>query len=196
MKDKIIVYGKSSGVATTATFLGNQWWLTSKDEKLEPLYNEALYEELDYRYLCEADELILIKDLAGMMGSALECGETDIYKLLRNRLKDLNALGVKFQAKPQVLNLKARVFSNKGTQRQGSYSVWCYDNDSVWTQLFDIDGFDDAKTALHWLRVYVDFFLKHGVKVNTTLECTEDIMEQLPMSEYVDMKVEIKSQNK
>ena len=196
MKDKIIVYGKGSGVATTATFHGNQWWLTSKDEKLEPLYNEALYEELDYRYLCEADELILIKDLAGMMGSALECGETDIYKLLRNRLKDLNALGVKFQAKPQVLNLKARVFSNKGTQRQGSYSVWCYDNDSVWTQLFDIDGFDDAKTALHWLRVYVDFFLKHGVKVNTTLECAEDILEQLPMSEYVDMKVEIKSQNK
>ena len=31
----IVVYGKNSGVATTATFFGNQWWITAKDERLE-----------------------------------------------------------------------------------------------------------------------------------------------------------------
>lgn len=196
MKDKIIVYGKGSGVATTATFLGNQWWLTSKDEKLEPLYSGEPYDESDYRYLCEADELIQIKDLAAMMGCALENAAIDINEELKSRLKDLNALGVKFQATPQVMNLKVRVFSNQGTHRQGDYSVCCCNSDNVWLRLFDIDGFDDAKTALHWARVYTDFFSRHGVKVNCTLECTEDILEQLPASEYYGMKIEIENLNK
>ena len=196
MKDKIIVYGKCSGVATTATFLGNQWWVTSKDEKLEPLYEDSPYDKSDYRYLCEKDELILVKDLAGMMGCALECGETDIKEVLKSRFKDINAMGVKFQAVPQVLNLKVRVFSNKGTQRQGKYSVWCDDADSTWMRLFDLDAFEDAKTALHWSRVYIDFFMKHGVCVKATLECTEEILEQLPVSEYYGMKVEIENLNK
>ena len=30
----IVVYGKNSGVATTAAYFGNQWWITSKDERL------------------------------------------------------------------------------------------------------------------------------------------------------------------
>ena len=29
----IVVYGKNSGVATTATYFGNQWWMTAKDER-------------------------------------------------------------------------------------------------------------------------------------------------------------------
>ena len=194
MKDKIIVYGKCSGVATTATFLGNQWWVTSKDEKLEPLYENSPYDMSDYRYLCEKDELILVKDLAGMMGCALDCGETDIKEVLRSRFKDINAMGVKFQAIPQVLNLKVRVFSNKGTQRKGNFSVWCDDADSTWMRLFDIDDFDDARTALYWVRVYIDFFMKHGVKVCTTLECSEVVLEQLA-GQTSGMKVEIEDLN-
>lgn len=194
MKDKIIVYGKCSGVATTATFLGNQWWVTSKDEKLEPLYENSPYDLSDYRYLCEKDELILVKDLAGMMGCALDCGETDIKEVLRSRFKDINAMGVKFQAIPQVLNLKVRVFSNKGTQRKGNFSVWCDDADSTWMRLFDIDDFDDARTALYWVRVYIDFFMKHGVKVCTTLECSEVVLEQLA-GQTSGMKVEIEDLN-
>ena len=194
MKDKIIVYGKCSGVATTATFLGNQWWVTSKDEKLEPLYENSPYDLSDYRYLCEKDELILVKDLAGMMGCALDCGETDIKEVLRSRFKDINAMGVKFQAVPQVLNLKVRVFSNKGTQRKGNFSVWCDDADSTWMRLFDIDDFDDARTALYWVRVYIDFFMKHGVKVCTTLECSEVVLEQLA-GQTSGMKVEIEDLN-
>ena len=91
MKDKIVVYGKCSGVATIATFLGNQWWITSKDEKLEPLYEESPYDKSDYRYLCEKDELILVKDLAGMMGCALMCGDENAKEILKSSFKDINA---------------------------------------------------------------------------------------------------------
>lgn len=178
MKDKILVYGKSGGYAVVATFLGNQWWITSKDDKLEPLFDNSPYAESDYRYLCEVGELIQMRDLAGMMGSALEMPEENIKVVLTNRLKDLNMMGVKFVASVQYLNLDVRVFSNKGTKREGNYSVTCSDLDAQRT-LFDIDSFDDAKEALSWFNVYKEFFLKHGVKVCSTLHCTEDVLELL-----------------
>jgi hypothetical protein len=178
MKDKILVYGKSGGYAVVATFLGNQWWITSKDDKLEPLFDNSPYAESDYRYLCEVGELIQMRDLAGMMGSALEMPEENIKVVLTNRLKDLNVMGVKFVASVQYLNLDVRVFSNKGTKREGNYSVICSDLDAQRT-LFDIDSFDDAKEALSWFNVYKEFFLKHGVKVCSTLHCTEDVLELL-----------------
>ena len=178
MKDKILVYGKSGGYAVVATFLGNQWWITSKDDKLEPLSDNSPYAESDYRYLCEVGELIQMRDLAGMMGSALEMPEENNKVVLANRLKDLNMMGVKFVASVQYLNLDVRVFSNKGTKREGNYSVICSDLDAQRT-LFDIDSFDDAKDALSWFNVYKEFFLKHGVKVCSTLHCTEDVLELL-----------------
>ena len=178
MKDKILVYGKSGGYAVVATFLGNQWWITSKDDKLDPLFDNSPYAESDYRYLCEVGELIQMRDLAGMMGSALEMPEENIKVVLANRLKDLNMMGVKFVASVQYLNLDVRVFSNKGTKREGNYSVICSDLD-VQRTLFDIDSFDDAKEALSWFNVYKEFFLKHGVKVCSTLHCTEDVLELL-----------------
>ena len=178
MKDKILVYGKSGGYAVVATFLGNQWWITSKDDKLEPLFDNSPYAESDYRYLCEVGELIQMRDFAGMMGSALEMPEENIKVVLTNRLKDLNMMGVKFVASVQYLNLDVRVFSNKGTKREGNYSVICSDLDAQRT-LFDIDSFDDAKEALSWFNVYKEFFLKHGVKVCSTLHCTEDVLELL-----------------
>ena len=178
MKDKILVYGKSGGYAVVATFLGNQWWITSKDDKLEPLFDNSPYAESDYRYLCEVGELIQMRDLAGMMGSALEMPEENIKVVLTNRLKDLNMMGVKFVASVQYLNLDVRVFSNKGTKREGNYSVICSDLDAQRT-LYDIDSFDDAKEALSWFNVYKEFFLKHGVKVCSTLHCTEDVLELL-----------------
>ena len=178
MKDKILVYGKSGGYAVVATFLGNQWRITSKDDKLEPLFDNSPYAESDYRYLCEVGELIQMRDLAGMMGSALEMPEENIKVVLTNRLKDLNMMGVKFVASVQYLNLDVRVFSNKGTKREGNYSVICSDLDAQRT-LFDIDSFDDAKEALSWFNVYKEFFLKHGVKVCSTLHCTEDVLELL-----------------
>ena len=178
MKDKILVYGKSGGYAVVATFLGNQWWITSKDDKLEPLFDNSPYAESDYRYLCEVGELIQMRDLAGMMGSALEMPEENIKVVLTNRLKDLNMMGVKFVASVQYLNLDVRVFSNKGTKRECNYSVIRSDLDAQRT-LFDIDSFDDAKEALSWFNVYKEFFLKHGVKVCSTLHCTEDVLELL-----------------
>ena len=191
MKDKIIVYGKSGGLATIATFLGNQWWVTSKDERLAPLYDESPYGETDYRYLCETDEMIQIRDLAGMMGCALELPEDDIKMVLNNRLKDLNMMGVKFISSIQYLNLEVRVFSNEKTKRQGQFSVWCLDTDRG-VSLFDIDGFDNATEALSWVRVYMDFFLKHGVRCCTTLRCTEEVLELLN-GLTANMKIELEN---
>jgi nucleoside-diphosphate-sugar epimerase len=70
MEQKILVYGKCGGYATVATFLGNQWWVTNKDERLEPLYGDSTYDQSDYRYLCELGELVQMRDLAGMIARA------------------------------------------------------------------------------------------------------------------------------
>ena len=174
MKNKIIVYGKESGVATTATFLGNQWWVTSKDERLEPLYSGEPYDQSDYRYLCEKDELVLIRDLAGMMGCAMECGGANIKEVLKSRFKDLTALGVKFLAMPQVLNLEVSVKDGIN-----GYSATCDDGDCEWMRFFEIDRQESAKQAWEKVRAYIDFFLRHGVKVQTHLTCRGEIMDEL-----------------
>ena len=189
MEHKIIVYGKSGGYALIVTFLGNQWWITTKDETLEPLCDSTCYGEPDHRYLCQVGETIQMRDLAGMMGCALEMPEDDIKEVLARRLKDLNMMGVKFISSAQYLNLKIRVFSNEKTKRQGKFSLWCSDTDRD-IQLFNIDGFEDVKEALNWAKVYVEFFLKHGVKCNYTLRCTEDVLEVLG-GETNGMKVKI-----
>ena len=191
MENKIIVYGKSSGVATIATFLGNQWWVTNKDEKLEPLFDDSPYSELDYRYLCEVGELVQMRDLAGMMGAALEMPEDDIKDVLNNRLKELNMMGVKFVSSAQYLNIDVRIFSNKGTKREGEFSVMCNDTDRE-VGLFDLDSFSDAKDALNWAKAYVEFFLKHGVRVCATLKCTEDVLELLD-GQISGLKIEIEN---
>lgn len=189
MERKIVVYSKCGGFAVIATFLGNQWWITSQNDKLEPLYDNSPYAEDDYRYLCEVGELIQIRDIAGMMGSALEMPEDNIKVVLSNRLKALNMMGVKFVSAAQYLTLEVRVFSNKGTKRKGKYSVICSDQD-IQKTLFDIDGFDDAKEALSWFNVFKDFFQRHGVKCCCTLLCNEDVLELLN-GQTSGMKIEI-----
>ena len=189
MEHKILVYGKCGGYATVATFLGNQWWVTNKDERLEPLYDKDTFVEYDYRYLCEDGELIQMRDLAGMMGCAVQYAEDDVKVVLANRLKDLNMMGVKFVSSAQYLNIKVHVFENKGTSRKGKYSVLCSDTDRDML-LFDIDSLDDVRTSMKFVRAYMDFFLKHGVKVCATLHCTEDVLEQLN-GLTTNMKIEI-----
>ena len=184
MEHKILVYGKCGGYATVATFLGNQWWVTNKDERLEPLYGDSAYDQSDYRYLCEVGELIQMRDLAGMMGSALQYAEEDVKDVLANRLKELNMMGVKFISNAQYLNICVHVYENKG-----KYSVSCSDTDRD-VMLFNVDSLNDAQTAMKYVRAYMDFFLKHGVKVCATLHCTEDVLEQLN-GQVQNMKIEI-----
>ena len=179
MKNMIVVYGKCGGVATVATFVGNQWWITSRDERLEPLYSGEPYDQSDYRYLCQKDELILMKDIAGLMGSAMESGEADVREVLRNRLKDLNAIGVKFLSVPQVLNLVVNVRVKQGNSSTGGYAVTCDDGDNDWMRFFELGGFASAKQAWEMVRIYMDFFLKHGVKVQARLQCKGEIMDEL-----------------
>ena len=189
MESKILVYGKSGGYATVATFLGNQWWITNKDERLEPLYDKDTFVEYDYRYISEVGELIQMRDLAGMMGCAVQCAEDDVKVELANRLKDLNMMGVKFVSSAQYMNISISVYDNKGTNRKGKYSVFCCDLDRD-MMLFNVDSLDDAKAAMKIARAYMDFFLKHGVKVCATLHCTEDVLEQLD-GLTTNMKIEI-----
>ncbi|MCR5644014.1 MAG: hypothetical protein K6G32_11875 [Prevotella sp.] len=189
MESKILVYGKSGGYATVATFLGNQWWITNKDERLEPLYDKDTFVEYDYRYISEVGELIQMRDLAGMMGCAVQCAEDDVKVELANRLKDLNMMGVKFVSSAQYMNISISVYDNKGTNRKGKYSVFCCDSDRD-MMLFNVDSLDDAKAAMKIARAYMDFFLKHGVKVCATLHCTEDVLEQLD-GLTTNMKIEI-----
>ncbi len=179
MKNMIVVYGKCGGVATVATFVGNQWWITSRDERLEPLYSGEPYDQSDYRYLCQKDELILMKDIAGMMGSAMESGEADMKEVLRIRLKDLNAMGVKFLSVPQVLNLVVNVRVKQGNSSMGGYVVTCDDGDNDWMRFFELNGFASAKQAWEMVRIYIDFFQKHGVKVQARLQCKGEIMDEL-----------------
>ena len=179
MKNMIVVYGKCGGVATVATFVGNQWWITSRDERLEPLYSGEPYDQSDYRYLCQKDELILMKDIAGMMGSAMESDEADMKEVLRNRLKDLNAMGVKFLSVPQVLNLVVNVRVKQGNSSMGGYVVTCDEGDNDWMRFFELGGFASAKQAWEMVRIYMDFFLKHGVKVQARLQCKGEVMDEL-----------------
>ena len=189
MESKILVYGKCGGFATVATFLGNQWWVTNKDERLEPLYDKDTFVEYDYRYLSEAGELIQMRDLAGMMGCAVQYAEDDVKVVLANRLKDLNMMGVKFVSSAQYMNISVRVYDNKGTNRKGKYSVFCSDTDRD-VMLFNVDSLDNAQAAMKIARAYMDFFLKHGVKVCATLKCTEDVLVQLD-GLTTNMKIEI-----
>ena len=189
MEHKIIVYSKCGGFATIATFLGNQWWVTNKDERLEPLNSGEPYDQSDYRYLCEVSELVQTRDLAGMRAAALEMPEDDIKDVLNNRLKDLNMMGVKFVSSAQYLNIGLSVSDNKGTCFKGKYRVLCSDTDRD-MMLFNVDSFDNAKDALNWAKVFVDFFLKHGVRVCVTLHCTEDVLELLN-GQVQNMKIEI-----
>lgn len=192
MKNRIVVYTKDGGFPYSVVFLGNQWWIVTKDEPLVPLFEERVNTAMDYCYLCEQGEPILMKDLAGMIGRSLEMPEEDIRVVMTNRLKELNNMGVTFQAVPQQLKLKINIFANKYGKRQGKYILACEDTDRG-MMYFNIDGFDDVETALQWYREYSDFFMKHGVRVNTTLECTEEIYLQLK-GNLANIKVEIEEE--
>ncbi len=176
--NKIIVYNKVSGVVATATFLGNQWWLTTKNEVLEPLEDSTYYYD-GYRYLCDAGDVIQMKDLALMLGCALENAEDEIHKVLQSRLLTLRAQDVKFEAVPQELHLKLHLFSNDGTQRGGNFSITCEKSEGVAQGLFDLDSFDDAETALYWAQAYCRIFTRNGVNVKVRVFCTEAIKESV-----------------
>lgn len=174
----VIVYGTKSGFPMTAMFLGNEWWLMSKDQQLRPLTDgDGSFE--DYNLLCDVGDCILMKDLARMMGRALENPEDKINDVLRWRLRELLAQGVTLISKPQTLNLVLRLFSNEGTKRQGEYSIWCEEGDRSFETLFDLDCFEDMEKAVHWAQVYVEFFRRHGVTVNVKLKAKKEILDSL-----------------
>lgn len=189
MKDKIIVYSKEEGFPCVITFLGNKWWLTSRNDILEPILEDKPHVVSDYRYLCEADETIQMKDLASMMGCVMEGAEIDVKGTLEVRMKELNNLGVKILTSPQCMNLHMRLLSTKGTKRSGEFSLFCY-NDDTECGVFDMDGFCDAQDAIHCAQIFIEFFQNHGVRCNTFLVCKRDVAKKL-LGKTPNMMLEI-----
>jgi hypothetical protein len=75
---------------------------------------------------------------------------------------------------PQVLNLEVSVKDG-----MNGYSATCDDGDSDWMRFFEIDRLESARQAWERVRAYMDFFMKHGVKVQTRLTCRGEIMDEL-----------------
>ena len=191
LKNTIVVYGKNTSVITMATFLGNQWWKTAKNEPLVPLSNDDGYDQTDYRYLCQKGEEMLMKDLAGIIGTVLENADGDYNEATKTCLKQLTALGVRFQAVPQVLNLEMHLKQNKFGSNVGMYTLICYDRDTDSEPLMFMDYNVSAKGAWDAGRAFIDFFMRHGVKVQAQLKCKGDVADELVgMTQGVKIEIE------
>ena len=159
----IVVYHNWNGMPIQVTFLGNRWWVTSPGEWLVPLDKFIEGDDDGYSFACEGHGTVGAMTLAKMLGKALEQPELDIDETLCHRVADLRRLGVTLDVKDETLKLEYRVFSNKGTQRQGEYSVLCDEEENPFVTFFDIDGFDEADVAELWANTYFDYLKELGI---------------------------------
>lgn len=163
-----VVYDDYTGLPLKVTFVGEQWWVTTPAEPLQPLKdyfgNDDDDDAANFRFLCEADEKVGAQALAKMLGVALTNPEDEVDKTLRQRVKSLKRLGVKFNTQDETLELKMELFENPdGTKRQGKYSVVCYLSDNCFDTLFDIDGFRKKSDALEWVGYYLEMLEDLGI---------------------------------
>ena len=151
------------------TFLGNQWWVTTPGEKLQPLEEYFEGEDIGFRFLCEANGKVGALSLAKMIGKAAEEPEDDVRKVMRQRVECLKRLGIKLDVKDEELELELRVFPNEGKPaRRGKFSMWCYATANCYELLFDIDGFGSREDAEEWAGYYFKFLKRMGIKFSIT----------------------------
>lgn len=168
-ENKVIVYDDFSGFPLQVSFLGNQWWVTTPGEMLQPL-NEYIGEGISYNYLCEAGGKVGALALAKMLGKTLEEPEIDVRRTMRQRVEDLKRLGVTIDVNDERLTLELRVFKHrKDSLRQGKYSVWCHATECFYDMLFDIDNFNSVSEAEEWANYYFDFLREIGVNFTVTI---------------------------
>ncbi len=162
-----VVYDEFSGSPLMVTFLGNQWWVTTPGEKLQPLEEYFEGEDIGFRFLCEANGKVGALALAKMIGKAAEEPEDDVRKVMRQRVECLKRLGVKLEVKDESLALEMKVFSNEDTHfRQGKFSMWCHATANCYELLFDIDGFGSREDAEEWAGCYLDILEELGINFN------------------------------
>ena len=178
--EKFIVYHKSIGIPEKIGFMDGKWWVLSRNALLEPLNNEMCDNE-EYMNLCTLDEELSIKDLAGLMGAAWTCEEAkeDVKDILETRLNDLIRLGVKINAVPQQMDVTVRIVKSKDVSKRNPYLVSCFDTNDNWQDYFLMEEFFYPEAALMFAKDFLEFFKNHGVTIHATLNCTEDIHDEL-----------------
>ena len=168
---KAVIYDDFLAVPYSVTFIGGQWWVTTPNEKLQPLSDFTDSEDIDFSFLCEAGGTVGALALAKMLGVALENPEDKVDEVLRLRVESLKRLGVMLDVKDEKLLLEATVFSNEGTHgRQGKYSIWCFAKNNCYIQLFDVDGFDTVKDVKEWVSLYCNALEKQGLEFSIIKE--------------------------
>ena len=163
--NQIIVYEDFAGYPYQASFYGNQWWVTTPGEILQPLPKLFGKENIDICFACHQGGTVDVITLAKMLGRALEHPFDTIDVELNNRLKALKRLGVCGNWEKEVLWFEWKLLDNKDyPKRQGKYSIRCWFKYSH-ARVFDIDAFDDEKEAKSWAKFYFDFLRDVGIKV-------------------------------
>ena len=164
-----VVYDDNAGWPLTVTLLGNQLWVTTPNEQLQPLAD--YYDGTDTRfcYLCDAGGTVDTLALAKMLGKAVEMPEIDVEDVLARRIDKLKRLGVSMDGQSAPLQLEVAVFRHDmKSHRQGKYSVWCTANGYLYDMIFDIDNFDNADDASELAKIFLDFLKCIGIRTNVT----------------------------
>ena len=159
-----IVCDDFGGFPVKVTYLNGCWWVTTPGSTLQPLKDYVGKMGLKFIYLTEVGGKVGALALTKMLGRALESPECEVYKVLRNRVRDLKRLGIELDVNDEELQLELEVINNEGKPgRQGNYSVTCHlaDNDCEW--VFDIDAFDSKRDAEQWACYLFDYIEELGV---------------------------------
>ncbi len=165
MKQQLVVYDNYSGSPVQVTFLGNQWWVTSQREMLQPLEKYFDGGDIGFVTLCEAGGTVGALALAGMLGKALTSPEAHVSEVMHWRVAELNRLGITFDLQDEPLLLELDVFANgQNSRREGKFSVMCYAKGACNECLFNIDGFDHKEDAEEWAQYYFDFLEHLGIR--------------------------------
>ena len=162
---KAVVYDDFMAIPYLVTFLGNRWWLTTPNEKLQPLTDFSGSEDIGFSFLCEAGGKVGALALARMLGRALENPEDQVDEVLRQRVKSLKRLGVTLDVKDEPLTLELEIISNESfSLRHGKYSAICHLHGNFFEKVFDIDAFECKENAEEWVSYYFDTLEKLGIE--------------------------------
>ena len=163
---KAVIYDDFLAVPYSVTFIGGQWWVTTPNEKLQPLSDFTDSEDIDFSFLCEAGGTVGALALAKMLGVALENPEDKVDEVLRLRVESLKRLGVTLDVKDEPLTLELEIIPNlEGGFRHGKYSAVCHLHGNFSEQLFDIDAFDCKENAEEWVGYYFDMLESLGIEL-------------------------------
>ena len=188
--EKVIGYNNFMGTPEKVVLLDGKCWVITRDQILSPL-PKGLGDTDVYSNLCSLDEELKITDLAGIMGSSMINPEPDKYigNILETRFKELMDMGVKFKWCPQQMDVTVHVVKNKKGNKRTPYCVSCYHSHDEWKDYFYLENIKSAITCACCAHTFVTFFKNHGVRVNATLQCTEEVKKELGILVY-DMEFE------